>query len=36
MLGLINDCTEQLVVSKFGLDAWHSIKAAAGCEVKDG
>lgn len=35
MLGLINDCTEQLVISKFGIDAWHAIKEKAGCDVKD-
>lgn len=35
MLGLINDCAEQLVITKFGLDAWHAIKASAGCTVKD-
>ena len=35
MLGLINDCAEQLVITKFGIDAWHAIKEAAGCSVKD-
>jgi hypothetical protein len=35
MLGLINDCTEQLVITKFGLDAWHTIKENAKCDVKD-
>lgn len=35
MLGLINDCAEQLVITKFGLDAWHAIKNSAGCSVKD-
>ena len=35
MLGLINDCAEQLVIQKFGIDAWHAIKEAAGCPVKD-
>lgn len=35
MLGLINDCAEQLVINKFGLDAWHAIKESAGCKVKD-
>jgi len=35
MLGLINDCAEQLVITKFGIEAWHAIKKAAGCEVKD-
>ena len=35
MLRLINDCAEQLVITKFGLDAWHAIKQAAGCPVKD-
>ena len=35
MLGLINDCAEQLVITKFGLEAWHAIKASAGCTVKD-
>lgn len=36
MLGWINDCVEKLVISKFGLDAWHSIKEKAGCKVPDG
>ena len=35
MLGLINDCAEQLVITKFGLDAWHAIKEATACPVKD-
>src|SRR5210317_1667607 len=35
MLGLINDCAEQLVITKFGLDAWHTIKESAGCSIKD-
>ena len=35
MLGLINDCAEQLVIQKFGIDAWHAIKEAAGCPIKD-
>ena len=35
MLGLINDCAEQLIITKFGLDAWHAIKASAGCTVED-
>lgn len=35
MLGLINDCAEQLVITKFGLDAWHAIKESANCSVKD-
>lgn len=35
MLGLINDCCEQLVISKFGLEAWHAIKKSANCSVKD-
>lgn len=36
MFGWINDCTESLVVSKFGIEKWHEIKAKAGCEVQDG
>lgn len=36
MFGWINDCTENLVVSKFGLDTWHRIKQEAGCPVEDG
>jgi len=35
MFGWINDCTEQLVVTKFGLATWHEIKKQAGCNVKD-
>lgn len=35
MLGWINDCIESLVVEKFGVDAWHAVKDAAGCEVPD-
>ena len=35
MLGLLNDCAEQLVITKFGLDAWHAIKESANCSVKD-
>ena len=35
MLGLINDCAEQLVIQKFGIDSWHAIKEAAGCPIKD-
>ena len=35
MFGWINDCTESLVTSKFGIDKWHEIKRKAGCEVKD-
>ncbi len=36
MFGWINDCTECLVLSKFGLDAWHQIKEKASCDVPDG
>lgn len=36
MLGWINDCVEKLVISKFGLEAWHTIKRKAGCTVPDG
>ena len=36
MFGWINDCTECLVVEKFGEDIWHQIKVKAGCEVSDG
>ncbi|CAB9521943.1 Guanylate cyclase soluble subunit beta-1 [Seminavis robusta] len=36
MLGWINDCVEKLVLAKFDLDAWHSIKEKAGCKVEDG
>lgn len=35
MFGWINDCTEALVISKFGLEKWHEIKQKAGCNVKD-
>jgi len=36
MLGWINDCTEKLVIEKFGVDAWHIVKQKAGCDVQDG
>lgn len=36
MFGWINDCTECLVVSKFGEEAWHKIKDKADCKVDDG
>jgi guanylate cyclase soluble subunit beta len=36
MFGWINDCTEKLVISKFGVETWHAVKEKAGCTVKDG
>jgi len=36
MFGWINDCTECLVISKFGEETWAAIKKKAGCEVEDG
>jgi hypothetical protein len=36
MLGWINCCIEELVLSRFSLDAWHKIKEKAGCTVEDG
>lgn len=36
MFGWINDCTECLVVSKFGDETWHKIKEKANCQVEDG
>jgi len=36
MFGWINDCTESLVVNKFGLDKWHEIKKKAQNTTKDG
>jgi len=36
MLGWINDCVEKLVIAKFGIEAWHTVKQKAGCDVKDG
>ena len=36
MFGWINDCTECLVVSKFGEETWHKIKEKAECDVEDG
>ena len=37
MFGWINDCTECLVIEKFGQDVWHQIKDKAGCgDVPDG
>lgn len=35
MFGWINDCTECLVISKFGQETWHKIKEKANCEVED-
>jgi hypothetical protein len=36
MFGWINDCTECLVLTKFGTETWHQIKEKAGCQVEDG
>mmetsp|Transcript_29543 Transcript_29543/g.45097 ORF Transcript_29543/g.45097 Transcript_29543/m.45097 type:complete len:753 (-) Transcript_29543:178-2436(-) len=36
MFGWINDCTESLVVTKFGIEKWRAIKEKAGCDVDDG
>mmetsp|Transcript_21651 Transcript_21651/g.47288 ORF Transcript_21651/g.47288 Transcript_21651/m.47288 type:complete len:467 (+) Transcript_21651:386-1786(+) len=36
MFGWINDCTECLVLTKFGEETWQRIKEKAGCEVQDG
>jgi len=36
MFGWINDCTECLVLTKFGEETWHKIKEKAGCEIIDG
>ena len=36
MFGWINDCTECLVISKFGEETWHKIKQQANCDVADG
>mmetsp|Transcript_702 Transcript_702/g.1473 ORF Transcript_702/g.1473 Transcript_702/m.1473 type:complete len:467 (+) Transcript_702:163-1563(+) len=36
MFGWINDCTECLVLTKFGEETWQQIKEKAGCEVQDG
>ena len=36
MFGWINDCTESLVVTKFGKEKWHEIKEKAQCKVVDG
>jgi len=36
MFGWVNDCTECLVLTKFGEETWHKIKEKAGCEVQDG
>lgn len=36
MFGWINDCTEKLVISKFGVENWHLIKQQAGCTIEDG
>lgn len=36
MFGWINDCTECLVITKFGEETWHKIKEKANCQVEDG
>ena len=36
MLGWINDCAEKLVIHTFGLEAWHTVKSKAKCDVEDG
>lgn len=36
MFGWINDCTEQLICSKFDVATWHRIKQRADCHVPDG
>jgi len=36
MFGWINDCTECLVLTKFGNETWQKVKEKAGCEVRDG
>jgi len=36
MFGWINDCTECLVLSKFGEETWQKVKEKAGCQVQDG
>ena len=36
MFGWINDCTESLVVTKFGKEKWHEVKEKAQCKVADG
>ena len=35
MYGLIFEIVEEFVIEKFGLEAWHTIKEKAGCEIKD-
>jgi guanylate cyclase soluble subunit beta len=35
MLGLMNDCLEKLVISKFGVEVWEAVKERAGCDVKN-
>lgn len=36
MFGWINDCTESLVTTKFGIEKWHEVKEKAKCKVADG
>jgi hypothetical protein len=36
MFGWINDCTECLIISKFGEETWHKIKEKANCNIPDG
>ena len=35
MLGWMNDCIEKMVIDKWGLEAWHTVKEEAGCDIKD-
>ena len=35
MFGWINDCTECMIVSKFGEENWHRIKAKGDCDIAD-
>ncbi len=35
MLGWINDCLENLIIAKFGVQTWQAVKDEAGCDVKD-
>lgn len=34
-MGWLNDCLEKLVIDKFGVETWHAVKQASGCDVKD-
>lgn len=36
MHGVIFDCLERMILSKYGLEKWEEIKIKANCSVKTG